>query len=82
MILQTIGPLEIDIGGEWGDTVIAPKLVRLIDGQKLSQAFNLLADALAWQEAMWLRIKDVMAARRQSFLVDYPADFDERHRLV
>lgn len=81
-MIRAKGPLEIDLGGEYGETVLPEETVRIIDDYRTSKTFDTLVDAQEWQDIMFSRTQSAIITIRNEFLFDYPVDFDKRHRRV
>jgi len=79
-ILEAVGPLIIDFGGEFGETVLATDERTIIDGLRVTKIFDVLEDAELWQDTLTQYFREHLAEMRNVYLNQYPGDFELRHR--
>jgi len=81
-ILAALGPLTLDFGGEFGETVLSHDPIKIIDGLRVSKTFDVVEDAEDWQDSITFEFRNRMNELRNIFLNQYPGEFDLRHRRV
>lgn len=79
-VLEALGPLVIDFGGEFGETILAKDERTVIDGLRVTKVFDVVEDAQLWQDTLTQHFRQRLAEMRNVYLNQYPGDFELRHR--
>ena len=82
VILEALGPLVVNFGGEYGETVLATDNRTILDGLKVGKVFDIVEDAELWQDDLTYLMRDRMNELRNVYQNQYPGEFELRHRRV
>jgi len=82
VVLEALGPLTVDFGGEFGETALAEDIRTIRDGLRVSKSFDIVEDAEEWQDALTQTLREGLEELRNVYLNQYPGGFSLRHRRV
>lgn len=80
--MEALGPLVIDFGGDFGETLLATDNRTILDGLRVTKTFDVVEDAELWQDTLTQTFRLRLAEMRNVYVNQYPGDFELRHRRV